>query len=187
MAVATSTVLIAAAAAATMAGAGIGAYGQYQAGKAQQAMANYNAKVQQQTAEYNNKLAQNAAIAEEQAQSVRSQQMRDDKRRMLSSQRAGFAKTGAAMEGTPLTVLAEQAGMMEHDILLAKHESDVRARTYRQEGAMGLWTGRSQAAMSRFEGSQAAKAGRIGAGATLLSGAGSVAGMGMSYGARSGG
>ena len=50
MAIATTTVLIAAAAAAAIAGAGVSAYGSYQQGKTQDAVAQFNAKQQEQQA-----------------------------------------------------------------------------------------------------------------------------------------
>lgn len=168
--------------ASTAVAGGVQAYSQYQSGQAQKAMHNYNARIQEQTAQYNAKLARNAAIAEEQAHAVRSQQMRDDARRRLASQRAAFGKTGAMIsEGTPLSVLSEQAGMMEHDILLAKHESDVTAQRHRQQAAMGIWTGQQEAAMSRFAGKQASTAGKWGAGSTLLSTVSSAAGQYEQY------
>ena len=150
MAVATTTALIAVCATAAVAGAGISGYGMYQSGQSQKAMANYNAK-----------LARNEAIAKEQQSHAESLQMRKDKERLTASQRARYAKSGALMtEGTPLLVMAEQAGMMELDILNAHRNRSLEAQALR-----------SQAKLDKYAGKQSARAANIGAGATLLSGA----------------
>ena len=95
--------------------------------------------------------------------------MRKDKERLQASQRAAYAKSGAVMtEGTPLLVMAEQAGMMELDILNQQRNRALEASALR-----------SQVTLDRYAGSQAAKAGTIGAGGTLLSGVGSAV-MGVS-------
>lgn len=153
MAVATTTALLATAAVASVAGAGVAGYGMYQSGQSQKAMANYNSK-----------LARNEAIAKEQQSRAESLQMRGDKDRLLAAQRAGYAKSGAIMtEGTPLLVMAEQAGMMELDILNAQRNRSMEAQALR-----------SQATLDKYAGNQAAKAATIGAGGTLLSGVGSA-------------
>ena len=141
---------------AVVAGTGIAAYGQYQAGQSQKAMADYNAK-----------LARNEAIARDQATAAETERMRSEKKRMISAQRAAAGKTGAMIsEGTPLLVMAEDAGLMELDILNMK-----------RTGAMQAQASRSEATLSKYEGKQAARAGMIGAGSTLLSGFGTAAGM----------
>ena len=139
-------------------GAGIGgtalaAYGQYEAGQAAKATASYNAK-----------LANNEARAKEQQAHVESRQMQKQKERLLASQRAGFAKGGAMVtEGTPLLLMAEQAGTMELDILNQQRN--------RANEATAL---RSEADMMKYQGKQAARAANISAGATVLQGAGNA-------------
>ena len=134
---------------AVVAGASLTAYSQYQAGKAQKAMADYNAK-----------LAENEAIAQEQATRAETERMRSEKRRMLATQRAAYGKTGAiATEGTSLLTMAEQAGEMEKDIL-----------NMQRTGAMQAQASRSEAALSRYQGKQAKAQGIMKAGSSLLSG-----------------
>jgi hypothetical protein len=134
-------------------GTTVAAYGQYQAGQAQEATANYNAK-----------LAENEAKAKEQQAHVESLQMQKQKERLAASQRAGFAKGGSVItEGTPLLLMAEQAGQAELDIL-----NNQRNR------AMESTALRSEATLSKFQGKQAAKASNISAGTTLLQGAGDM-------------
>ena len=141
------------AAIAVVAGTAVSAFGTYQAGQAQKATAKYNAK-----------LAENEAIAKEQAVRAETDRMRREKAKMSSAQRAAFAKSGAlTTEGTPLLTMAEEAGLMELDILQMQ-----------RTGAMQAAASRSEATLSRYQGKQAATAGMIGAGSTLLSGASSA-------------
>lgn len=148
---------IGAAAGAMVGGTALSAYGMRQSGQAQKA-----------TGKYNSDLAKNEAIAKEQQSRFESLQMQKDKERLTAAQRAGFAKGGSMItEGTPLLLMAEQAGTMELDIL-----NNQRNRAME---AMAL---RSQATLDKYAGNQAAKAGTIGAGGTVLSGLGSV-GMGV--------
>jgi hypothetical protein len=143
-----------AAGAIVVAGVALTAYGQYEAGQSAKATANYNAK-----------LAENEAIAKEQQARVESQQMQKNKERLLASQRAGFAKGGAVItEGTPLLLMAEQAGTAELDIL-----------NQQRNRAMEATSLRSEATISKFSGKQAARAGNIGAAGTVIGGAGSIA------------
>ena len=136
-----------------VAGTAVSLYGQNQASKAAEATGKYNAK-----------LAENEAIAKEQQAHVESQQMQKDKERLAASQRAGFAKGGAVItEGTPLLLMAEQAGNAELDILNQQRNRAMEASGLRAEGAMSL-----------YEGKQARKAGKIGMIGTTLSGAGSA-------------
>jgi hypothetical protein len=139
-----------------VAGAGLAAYGQYEAGQAQKATANYNAK-----------LAENEAKATEQKAHVESQQMQRQKERLTASQRAGFAKGGATItSGTPLLLMAEQAGDAELDIL-----------NLQRNRAMEVTALKSEATLQKFQGKQAARAANIQAGATVIGGAGKAAGM----------
>jgi hypothetical protein len=153
---ATST-WVAIGATATVVGAGVSAYGMYQSGQAQKAMGKYNAD-----------LAKNEAIAKEQQSRFESLQMQKDKERLTAAQRAGFAKGGSMItEGTPLLLMAEQAGTMELDILNNQRNRAMEAQALRSQSKLDLYAG-----------NQAARAANIGAGATVLSGLGS-AGMGV--------
>ena len=134
-----------------VAGSLVGAYSQYQASESQKAMANYSAKI-----------ANNEAIAQEQATTAETERMRSQNKKMRSAQRAASAKSGAVIsEGTSLLVMAEEAGLMELDIM-----------NMQRTGAMKAEASRSEAALYKIQGKQASRAGKIGAGTTLLSGAG---------------
>jgi hypothetical protein len=127
------------------------AYGQYQAGQSQKAMTKYNAD-----------LAENEAIAQEQATAAETERMRSQKKRQMSAQRAAASKTGAVIsEGTPLLVMAEEAGLMELDIM-----------NMQRTGAMQAQASRSEAKLQKYKGKQAARSANIQAGTTLLGGLG---------------
>lgn len=140
-----------------MGGSALGAYGQFQQGMAANATANYNARLREQQ-----------AVLTEQAMATETTRAHEDARRLKATQEAQYGTSGAVVsEGTPLLVLAEQAGLMEKDILNQRRNRTIEAQ--------GL---RSEAAMLRYEGKMARRAGNIGAVSTLLGG-GSRAGMSL--------
>jgi hypothetical protein len=137
-----------------LAGGGVSAYGSYAGGMAQRKSAEYNARIMKQR-----------AVMVDQASASETARAHEGARKLKASQRAGFAKSGAMINsGTPLMVLAEQAGDMERDIL--------EQRRNRMIEAQGL---RSQADMLKIQGKQASAAGKLGAVTSLL-GAGGKAG-----------
>ena len=132
-------------------GGAFSAYGTYEQGQASKATANYNAK-----------LAENEAKAKEQQAHVESQQMQKQKERLIAAQRAGFAKGGAVItEGTPLLLMAEQAGEAELDIL-----------NQQRNRAMEATSLKSEATLQKYQGKQTARAANIQAAGTVLSTAG---------------
>lgn len=135
-------------------------YGQYMGGRAQNEAARYNARLLQQQ-----------AAATRIASESETEMMVDEKRRMMATQEAIAAKSGGAMEGTPLMVLTEQAGIMQRNILEQRRNREIEAR--------GLL---AQAEMSKWEGKQAKRAGTILAIGSGLRGAGQIAGYGMGGG-----
>lgn len=143
-----SSIALGIAAAASVAGAGIAAYGSYQQGKTAKRVAEFNAKV-----------AENEAVQEDMDSREATRRERVHNRRLASRQRARIAKSGLVETGSPLEVMAEDAGRMELAALDQRRNSRMRQTALR-----------TQAGITRFEGDQAFRAGRIGAGASLLSG-----------------
>ena len=146
----------------------LGAAGTYLGGVQQEKMAKYNAAVMMQRAK-----------ATRQAMESETRLMAEGARRTTASQTAAYAKSGASISGgTPLLVLAEQAGKMQLDILEQRRNRMIEEQQYK-----------SQAAMLRYQGKQEKMAGIIGAGSTILGGV-AQAGMslmgGMSSGSPSG-
>lgn len=139
--------------AATVISTAVGVYSAYSQGQAQQKAAKYNAKVAQNQAE----MARNAAA-------VREQQHRENVRRLSATQRANAGMSGVTTEGSPLLVMADTLEQAELDAQRIRYGGEVSATGFE-----------SQARLSRFQGDQASRAGMIGAGSTLLSGAASAA------------
>lgn len=135
--------------ASSLAGAGISAYSSYQQGQAQDAMANYNAKN-----------AENAATAEADVASENATRQREANRRQLSAIRAKMAGSGVVQSrGSSLDALGTAASELELQTLDLFRESDARQVAYGNQARVGRW-----------EGEQAAQAGKIGAIGSLIGG-----------------
>lgn len=135
-------------------GAGIAAYSTYEAAQSQSALARYNAAQQQ---------AQNQAMLQQSA--AKSLAQRTENEKILAQQEAMFAASGVATNtGSPLTVETKQAALLER-----------RALNTDYEGAMAYRTGQSSVYGDWMQASAASRAGKLGAGATLLQGVGSAA------------
>lgn len=184
-----------------IAGAVVSAYASYSSGQSQKAMGNYNARlaenqakynaqIAEETAAYNQKIAEQEALAKEQQSHSDTEMMRKEKDRLLASQRAAYAKSGATMnEGTSLLVMAESVKNIELDILNVQRARAIEASSLRAQGQFAgyagqaeaikqRYTGSATANASRYEGKMAGRAGNIGATSTVLSGTGS-AGLGV--------
>ena len=135
-------------------GTGMSAFGQMQAGRQQQTAMNYNAAVSEQQAQ----------IIERSGE-LEAYKLKKSGESFKSSQRAMYGASGVrGTSGSALEVLADSAAMLELDLATLKYNTHV--------GAMGA---RSQAAMARWEGQQARKAGTMGAMTTLIGGVGKIA------------
>ncbi|HXG17186.1 MAG TPA: hypothetical protein VNK50_13120 [Calidithermus sp.] len=131
------------------------AYGVYQQGQAQAAAMRYNAR-----------LAEQQALASRQAAAFEAERARERSRRLLARARAIYGTTGVEVnEGSPLLVLADSARQAELEAQTIQYGGELRARQ-----AQG------QANLESFQARLASRAGTIGAGATLLSGAARIAG-----------
>lgn len=140
--------------ASSLAGTAVSALGAVQAGKAQNEVAQYNAKV-----------ADNNATAERERAAYDAGLIKDERRRVIGSQRAAMAANGLDISsGSPVAVLGDTTGQAEMDVL---------ARLYGGESAATAY--KNDATRMRIEGKAAKQAGKIGAGTTLLTGFGSTA------------
>ena len=141
-----------------LAGMGLQMLSQQQAGKKQEELSKYNAAL----------LEQNAVIT---AQTMEAETARANKnaRRLKGSQRAAYGKSGAMIDsGTPLLVMAEQAGAMQKDIL-----------NERRNRMLEIQSLHSQAEVARMGGDAAQQAAKLGMASTLLNTGASM------YGSRS--
>lgn len=132
-------------------GTGVSAYGQYQQGKSQEKLANYNAQVQEANAA--NKARDGRAMAN--AQRRKNEQLK-------ARQRTLSAKSGVTGAGSPLAVAAQQAGEME-----------MQALDIERNAANAALADRQQATLDRAGGKAAKRGALWAAGGTILSGVGS--------------
>ena len=131
-----------------------GAMAAKDAGEAQKAAADYNAKVMEAQAQ-----------SEREAAAFEETQQREQAAKMRARQKVAYLASGVDLsEGTPLEVLGAQAGEMEMDALAIRYNGEVKAKQ-----------SESQARIYRMQGQQAQKAGTINAGSSLLTGFGSAA------------
>ena len=137
-------------------GTAVGAYGRYQSGQAQNAAANYNARVQE---------AQAIQQDMENRENIRRE--RKAGQGLLSSQRQKLGASGVVIQaGSPLELLGRTAGELE-----------LRAQDAARAGRSNLQYGLSQAQMTKWEGKQAATAATLGSAGTLLQGTGQAISM----------
>lgn len=157
----------------TAAATGITAYGQYQGG--QQAKA--EGKTQSEMAARNAKIAEmNAGIQEETArENVR--QNRRMANKILGENRAMLAEGGGG-GGSLLAVAGETAAELEKDIQVSFGNDLIDADRWRNQAVADRMEGR----LLKTRGKNAARAGRWGAGSTILSGASRTYGAGYDMG-----
>ena len=151
-------------------GAGISAYGQYQAGK----QAQQQAKAQAAWHMYNARVAKREKDAQDAANRFASRQQKKRSQALLASQRAMIGASGVEMEGSPLLVAEDTAAE------LAKEEMNLRLTGQRKSMA---YESQSILDVSKASAANAAAAGYgraavIGAAGTSIQGAGSAAYMG---------
>lgn len=138
--------------AAAVAAAG-SAYGIYASGQAQQAAGEYNAEVAEQQAV----AARGSAAVDEEASRERS-------RRLQAAARAAYGASGVAQdEGSPLLVMMDNAAQAELEAQRIRYGGELAATGYG-----------NQATLARTQGRQAAEAGTVGAGISLLSSGASI-------------
>ena len=124
-------------AAITAATALYGMFAQHQAGKAQAKQAEYDAEYE-------------AELRENQAEQERLNRLEAEKgeRRMTArrraSQRASYAKSGVLLEGTPLNLLSEQAGIDEKNIQQGNLESRQKQANLIAGGQAALTAGKNR-------------------------------------------
>ena len=158
----------------TAVGTATSAYGMYAQGKQAQAQSEYQASVSR-----NNSIIaeRNAKLAEERGKVAESQKARQIQQ-TIGKQRAGTAASGVLVDtGSSLVERQDIAELGAFDIENIRFDTAMEAYNYRLQGSQA----QSQAGFLQAQGQQAAQSGLIGAGGTLLSGAGQFAGKWYEY------
>ena len=154
----------------TALGSGMSAYGQYRQGKAQSTQAEYQSRL----------AARNAAQSRMQADYARERSAEDAARQRrqtgqtLGTQRSLLAASGvdlSDMDSSAMNILGDTAQWGEYDARKIRHQGEMSAWGYENQ-ALGE---QADAALYGMSAKRATRAGAIGAGASLLSGAGQVA------------
>jgi type II secretory pathway pseudopilin PulG len=200
----------------SLASAGISYYGQQQQAASAQRMAQYNYSIQRQQMEMqarmqsiaadqqyqagmqNAKTMENEGLRVEQEARERARRMRTENERLAGAQRARFGKAGVVMEGTPLMVMAESAGLMELAVADELYKANNERSAFYRKAEVEKWqAGYSlidqaaadyNAATSTFraqpilmEGQNTAQALRVNSYGSLISGVSGAANMGVQY------
>lgn len=149
--------LIYTAVAASAVSAGVGAYSAYSSGQQQKKAGEYNAEV-----------AESEAVAANQKAEYESELSRKKFKTMLGQQALAYSDAGVDLSsGSPLLMMALQA-----------EEGQREQQEIKYTGSTYAGRALNQGYLSRMQGRQAGTAGKIGAGATFLSG---LANAGSSY------
>ena len=152
----------------------VGVYGQVQSGAAAAGQARYQAQVAEN----------NRVIAEQQARDAEMRgQMAEDARRqqtrmLIGRQRTALAANGMLVDdGSALDITGDTAAQGEIDALTLRANAAREAYGYRAQGTNFM----ADAGLQRARSAAAGPAALVGAGATLLSGAGTVGDRWLTY------
>lgn len=114
-----------------------GAYSQYQANKTAAKQAEYDA-------EYEAELRENQAEQERLNRAETEREERKMTARRRAAQRGSYAKSGVLMEGTPLTLMSEQAAVDEKNVQQGNLDSRQRQANLRASGQAALTAGKNR-------------------------------------------
>jgi hypothetical protein len=134
----------------------------------------------------------------EQEARERARRMRSENEKLLGAQRARFGKAGVTSEGSPLSVMAESAGLMELAVSDEMYKANLERSAFYRKADVEKWqAGYSlvdkaaadyNAASASFraqpillEGQNTASALRVNSYGSLISGATQAASMGANY------
>lgn len=152
----------------------VGVYGQVQAGQAQAGQARYQAQV----AENNRIIAEQQARDAEMRGQMAEDARRDQTRALIGRQRTALAANGVMVDdGSALDITSDTAAQGEVDALTLRANAAREAYGYRAQGSNFL----ADAGLQRARADAAIPASMVGAGATLLSGAGTVGDRWLTY------
>ena len=122
-----------------------------------------SADASRKAANYNADVAEANAVAIKNQNEANEKAHREQIKKILSTQRALYGRSGVTMEGSPLLVQMDTVEQGELDALAIRYGGDVAAAKER-----------SMANLYKMQGQQASTMGAINAGTTLLSGASSA-------------
>jgi len=110
------------------------------------------AKQAEYDAEYEAEVSSEQARQEKLNRAAKEKDERSQSARRRAAQRASYAKSGVLLEGSPLTMLSEQAAVDEQNIQQGNLESRQTRRNLRHGGAAALVSGKNRASAYRAQG-----------------------------------
>lgn len=208
--------LAAVAIAGSLLSAGVSFYGQQQQAASAQRMAQYNYAVQEQqmrmqanmqkiaaeqqfaAGQQNARTMENEAMRVEMEARERARRMRQENERIAGAQRARFGKAGVTSAGTPLAVMAENAGLMELAVADELYKANMERSGFYRKAQVENWqagysmidqaaaqynaaTASYRAMPILLEGQNTANALRVNSYGSLISGVSGAADMGLQY------
>jgi len=155
-------------------GTGVQAYAQYQAGKSAAAQA----KAEAAWHAYNAKVSLREAEAERQAAAFEAQQQKRKGKQIQARLRAAVGKAGVTMEGSPLLVAEDTAAELALENAMIRMTGARRVARWKSQSILDI----SKASMAKTRAESAERAGILGAGTSLLTGAAQTGYMGYEMG-----
>lgn len=105
-------------------------------------------------AQRNAQQAENEAKLVEMQARERARRQREENEQLLARVRAKNTKTNLTNEGSPLTIMAETAGVMELAVADSWYESGLKAEALRQKSRISDWQGKTMLWENSFEARQ---------------------------------
>lgn len=97
------------------------------------------ARQQSQLAKYNAAVARNQALATRQTAAAEEERLRRQTARLMGQRRAAIGAAGVTAEGTPLELMADEAGEAALDIATRRHEAELRGRGLEDQARLEGW------------------------------------------------
>jgi hypothetical protein len=137
----------------------------------QKEAADAQAKQAEYDSEHEAEIAENQAQQEKLNRAEKEKSERSQSARRRAAQRASYAKSGVLLEGTPLTMLSEQAGVDELNIQQGNLESRQRQSNLKYGAQSALQSGKNRSSAMRSAAKTSLLTGLGKAGASGASGA----------------
>lgn len=162
----------------TIISAGVSAYGQYQEGQDAAQASRYNADIARQNADITRQNAELNAGMIEQSGALDASRQRKQVRRLVGTQKAGYAGAGVELTGSPLDVMINTSAEGELDAQIMEYNTKVKAISTRYAGASQAAEDERLASIYGIQAGNQERSGMFRAGSTLLTSASQI---GSSY------
>jgi len=159
-----------------MAAGGYAAYGQVQAGKAQQRRNEYEAQLAEMQAALTRRTAEQQKTLTQAEAAEQSKILAQKTAELGGEQKVAMAAAGIGDSVTATDIAAGTVTKSQLDQAAIRYNADITNWAIEEEAKTAEWSGKQRAKQFRLAGKEAIAASKIAATSTLLSSAGSVAG-----------